>query len=295
MKASGKRNISDNRISRLSKLGAALTVAIALGHGGAAQAAIDLDALAKTATEGAHTPTEKVAAAVAWTHQHMTWNYTDYKKRTVEQIVEQKGGNCFEQTLVVQDILSRVGVKTRRIREINIQPPSERRRGNAAERVAATGLSASVFGYQHNDHVWIEYFDADLGQWQPADPTTNVIGIAQWEDVRMGFAPRGKADVVALEDMIATIGVLAEVEGQPKTFENRSQYYLVDSFGKYVRGAKTSSAWPQWTQTITAEQGHIEGAFKGEYNLGQDDDGPIENLRRAYETMKTESAKPRKN
>ena len=270
----------------------AAAVVILLGCGGTyAEATVDLDALSRIATGGAKTPTEKVRAAIDWTHQNMSWTATDYKRRTVEQIIERKGGNCFDQTLVVSDLLTRVGVKTRHIREINIQPRSEGRRASAADRVAKDGFSASVFGYQHNDHVWIEYWDSVRGEWQPADPTTNVVGIKEWEQGRVSFAPRGKADVVALQDMIVPIGVLAEIEGQKNVFENRSEHYLIDGFGNYVSGAKDTREWHTWVQSIRAEQRHIEGAFAGTYNLEQDDEGAIEALRRTYDSMKAQSAR----
>src|ERR1700683_2223953 len=198
-----------------------------IATGGNAHGAVDLDALARNATIGASTPTEKVKAAVSWTHAHNSWTSTDYEQRTVERIVERNGGNCNEQALVVQDILGRVGVKSRRVKEINIQPRSEERKQTADALVAKKGMQLSVFGLLHNDHVWIEYWDNLSGEWQPADPTIAVIGIGAWERARVSFVPRGKSDVIPLQDMLVPIGVVALTGDEERPFENPTPHYLI--------------------------------------------------------------------
>ena len=82
-----------------------------MGIGSNVQGAGDIDTLARNATGGATTPTEKVKAAVGWSHAHLSWTSTDYQQRTLQQIVERNGGNCNKQALVVRDILERVGAK----------------------------------------------------------------------------------------------------------------------------------------------------------------------------------------
>ena len=87
-------------------------------------AAVDLDALAHQAAAGARSPTETVAALVRWTHDHLSWTSTDYQIRMVDEILAGGGGNCREQAVVVRALLDRLGIRTRQIREINIQPAS---------------------------------------------------------------------------------------------------------------------------------------------------------------------------
>src|SRR5262245_14801959 len=147
----------------------------------------DLDKLAKDLTANAASATEKVRAVVGWTNEAFVWSATDYKKRNVEEIVARKKGNCNEQALVVVNLLDRVGVKTRRVREINIQPENPSRQKTAASLVAKSGPAYSVFGLRHNDHVWIEFYDEKDKEWQPADPTLNLVGLEAWVRARMGF------------------------------------------------------------------------------------------------------------
>ena len=43
--------------------------------------------------------------------------------------------------------------------------------------VTQRGMSYSVFGLQHNDHVWLEVWDDATKSWFPADAAYGVVGL----------------------------------------------------------------------------------------------------------------------
>lgn len=250
-----------------------------------ARATVDLDALARTAAGDARTPTEKITAVVAWTHRALEWTGTDYRSRSVTEIIERGGGNCNEQASVVRALLTRLGVQTRRIREINIQPPSTRRAQNARDMIGRQGSRASVFGFQHNDHVWIEYFDEQTREWLPADPTLNLIGRESWSRARLGFGARPVHDILPSRDMLVPIAVLAETGDAARPFEDRTRHYLVNGFAAHVPEARQRGQWSSWVQQITALNPLVVAAFDGRHNLHEDNEA-IDRLRRTYEAMR---------
>ncbi|MCB9293522.1 MAG: hypothetical protein H6559_10425 [Lewinellaceae bacterium] len=56
----------------------------------------DLSAFSKHITVKAETDFEKAKAVVDWYARHFDWTYTDYQKRTVQDILRRRGGNCNE-------------------------------------------------------------------------------------------------------------------------------------------------------------------------------------------------------
>lgn len=226
---------------------------------------VDKAALAQKAAGNAATTNDKVRAVIDWANHSFEWTSTDYKSRTVDEIITRGGGNCFEQAIVVVALLKELGIPTRRIREINIQPDSEQRQKNAEARVAKTGASASVFGLRHNDHVWIEFRDAESGEWTPADPTLNLVGYDQWLKARVGFGERPTHPIVASRDMLVPFAIFAQNGSE---FEPRTERYLVEGFDAiYGHNLKTLAAWRDWTAAIAALQPPALGAFEGKVNL----------------------------
>jgi hypothetical protein len=269
------------------------TVAVVLAFttlllGPATAADVDIATVAQRAVARATTATGKVRAAVSWTHANFSWTYTDHKKRTVEEIVARGGGNCFEQTEVVRAILDRAGVRTRAVHEVNIQPKSAARSASSEDLMATNGDSASVYGFQHNDHVWIEYWDDQAREWQPADPTIGIVGIAQWEAARAGFGARPVHDVIPFHDMLVPIGIFA-IGADGRVSDDRSRHYLIDGFARYVPGASRTRAWPQWVHAVEAESEHVGAAMRGRYDLHRDDE-PIDRLRLTYTAMRAEAS-----
>src|SRR5215469_2416262 len=54
----------------------------------------DMKAFAQKLTASEPSELGKVEVLVHWLVQHFDWKNTDYQKRTLEQIVERRGGNC---------------------------------------------------------------------------------------------------------------------------------------------------------------------------------------------------------
>jgi hypothetical protein len=256
-----------------------------------AAAGADLDALAKTAAGSATTPTAQVRSVIDWTNHALEWTATDYQKRTAEEIVDRKGGNCNEQAVVVRALLDRLGVKTRRVREINIQPESAERQKSAEGRIAISGVGASVFGLRHNDHVWIEYYDAAGNEWLPADPTLNLVGREEWLRARAGFGVRHTAAMETSRDMLVPIAIFAlESDGG---LEDRTNHYLVDGLNDIYGGRLAGlDAWAEWVRLLHEVNGAAHDAFLGKANLHTKTQ-TIEQLRLAYERLRRSEGKTR--
>ncbi len=262
--------------------------AVAVLGAGAANAETDLEALAGEITAGSHTNTERVTAVIGWAHSHLDWTYTDYEKRTVQQILDRKGGNCDEDARVVVALLDAVGVRNRRVQEINIQPENPERERNSEALIAEKGPGASVFGLRHNDHVWVEYWDEQQNEWAPADPTLSLVGYAQWIQARVGFGKRIDSDVIASRDMIVPIAIFALTPGEngKNRRDDRGERYLVAGFAAVNPAAARSPAWSRWKAEVEAFQPKAKAAFEGTHNL-HDDTGAIAELLATYQRLKS--------
>lgn len=228
---------------------------------------VDLHRVAFEVAGRNRTTYDKVRNIIWWTNKNFFWAYTDYQKRTDKQIICRQGGNCNEQAIVVRALLNELNVKTRRTAEINIQPESERRQKDAEKRIAEIGNRASVFGYRHNDHVWIEFFDDEAQEWVPADPTIGLIGLENWLKSRIGFEPRINHAILATAEMLVPIAIFAR-NPDGSIGENRSEYYLVQSFNKvYKNQLEKLPAWKQWRESIEFIQYKAKDAFDGKVNL----------------------------
>jgi len=226
---------------------------------------VDKAALARTAAGEATATLNKVRSVVGWANQSFKWTYTDYRERTVDEIIARKGGNCFEQTIVVAALLNELGIRSRSVREINIQPDSRLRQWSAARRVAKTGRTASVFGRRHNDHVWLEFWDDAAGEWAPADPALDLVGSDAWLKARVGFGARPTHPIVPSRDMLVPVAIFAQTDS---TRESRTAHYLLAGFNAVYDGRlEKLAAWQEWTTAIAALEPATRGAFDGRVNL----------------------------
>lgn len=232
---------------------------------------------------------EKVHTLVAWLAQNLERKATDYQQRTVQQIIERKGGNCNELAQVTVALLKELGMPMRRVREINIHRESDRRQETAAKMVAEQGNQMSVFGRQHNDHVWIEVYDRVQKKWFPADPSLGVVGEEEWLRARLGFGPRKTLDPTS-EDMIAPFAIFVFQPGSEPI--DRTQHYVIDGFDRIYHGdLHQLPAWSDWTRLVKFLSQHALAAFQGESNLHEQND-KIAELAKVYQKLKAqESAK----
>jgi hypothetical protein len=212
-------------------------------------------------------PVERTRRLTAWINTQFRWTATDYERRTVDEIIQRRGGNCAELARVLMRLLDAAEIPHRMVREINIHPESARRQASAEQLVAQRGATGSVFGRRHNDHVWLEV-QAQNGDWTPADPSVGVVGTVEWIRARVALNDRTKPPVVAVaaivREMIAPIAVFVR-GGDP---EDRTERYLVDAFNDAYGGRLASlPAWPEWVRRVRAFGELARGAFQGQVNL----------------------------
>jgi hypothetical protein len=247
------------------------------------------DSVAQTGTSFA-----KTQRLVHWVNDSFKWSYTDYQRRTPAEIIARRAGNCAELASVLHMLLDTLGVRSRWIREINVQPePTPRRQQTAADMVVSRGKQYSVFGLQHNDHVWLEVWDDSSQSWFPADPAYGVVGLAEWLPARLALSerptPRVAAVVPIAADMLAPFVVVAgEKRGGPYSID-RTAYYLIDGFGQRLYNGLTQlPSWQQWVAAVQSLSPHAAAAFSGAENLHAYTD-EIARLKATYDALAREA------
>ena len=225
---------------------------------------------------------DRAKKLVKWMNENFEWTSTDYKQRTVEEIIQRRGGNCAEQAKVLMALLKAAGIQARWVQEINIHPKSKRREEDAKKLIVKHGNKFSVFGYMHNDHRWLEICDDAIDMWIPADPSLGIFGEKDWIKVRLGFGERPKAT----KDMIVPFVVIIRQKGH--LVEDRSEHYLVNEFNMYYDNKLNKlSAWPRWVSTVRELSKLGSAAFNGEINLHEHTNLMIQ-LEQAYLELKKE-------
>lgn len=229
---------------------------------------LNLKTLGEKITVNDDTDYKKAVTLLNWVSNHLEWMATDYKRRTVKEILERGGGNCYDLALVYLDIVKAMNIKTRSIAEVNLSKFHPDRQQRAEELVSEKGVGYSVFGGRHNDHRWLEVYDETSGQWLPVDPTMNVIGVDQWVKARLGFGERITIDPAISEDMIAPFAIFVSGDKSNMMVQARSTYYMVDQFDKvYNNELSKLPSWKKWVALITLLSEHSKLAFEGKENL----------------------------
>lgn len=232
---------------------------------------------------------EKAKALLGWLSTNFEWMSTDYKKRTAKEIIVRKGGNCFELATVYMALLREMKLNYRPIAEINIHRYSEERGATAAQKIKDAGNRMSVFGKQHNDHRWVEIWDEKTGEWQPADPTMNIIGFDQWLKARAWFGERHVLNADISKDMIVPFALFVVSTNSNSIMEiNRTSYYLVDKLDAlYDHKLSTLPSWSKWVSGLQTLSAAAQKAFAGEENLHNYNE-QIADLAKVYENLKAE-------
>lgn len=229
---------------------------------------LDLQALGRQITANDSTDYQKAKTLLNWVSNRLEWLATDYQRRTVKEILERGGGNCYELAEVYLALVREMNIKSRPIAEINLSRLNPDRQKTAEQLVKEKGIRASVFGGRHNDHRWLEVYDETSGNWLPVDPTMNVIGVEQWVKARLGFGRRATIDPAITEDMIAPFAVFVTDAGKTNMIENRSAYYMVDQFDKTYDGRLSKlPSWNRWVGLIDSLSAHSRAAFETKENL----------------------------
>ena len=239
------------------------------------------DALAQLKVPG--DTSQRVTRLVTWLKGWMPWVATDYHQRTVDQILARGAGNCADHARVLQSLLEENGIRTRWVKEINLQPPSRSRLESARRLVEKRGVTASVFGLQHNDHRWLEVWNQEEQDWFPADSALGITGRHAWVEARLGFGPRPEP----AKDMLLPFVVVAAMPGQASA--DRSRAYLVEAFDAAYQGRLGHlPSWPAWAEQVLAMAKLGLAAFRGETNL-HGHDAEMTRLGETYARLKAEA------
>jgi hypothetical protein len=229
---------------------------------------LNLRDLGEKITANDDTDYKKAATLLNWVSGHLEWLATDYKRRTVKEILERGGGNCYDLALVYVEIVKAMHIKSRSIAEVNLSRLHPDRQERAEQLVRENGVRYSVFGARHNDHRWLEVYDETSGKWLPVDPTMNVIGVDQWVKARLGFGERITIDPVISDDMIAPFAIFVTGDDKASMVENRSTYYMVDQFDKaYNNELSRLPSWNRWVALITVLSERSKLALESKENL----------------------------
>ena len=232
---------------------------------------------------------EKAKNVLFWLSSNFEWTATDYKKRTVKEIIVRKGGNCFELASVYMALLKELDIVYRPMAEINIHVISDTRQQTAQQKVELSGNRMSVFGRQHNDHRWVEIFDETSNQWIPADPTMNIIGFEQWLKARAWFGERHTIADDVSSNMIAPFAIfVADVRNSSVMIEDRTQFYMVEQLNAlYNNKLSGLPSWKDWVNGLTILSSASKNAFAGRENL-HNYSRQIAGLAETYEKLKKE-------
>jgi hypothetical protein len=274
-------------------IGMFLCVATALAKPVKQDSQSDIAQLAQSVAGNSGSSEEKTRRLVNWINTNFTWSATDYQKRAAEEIIQRRAGNCAELADVLFTLLQAVGIRSRWMAEINIQPRNERRQKTAAQKVVENGNRMSVFGLRHNDHRWLEVYDEKSKLWIPADPAVGVVGFQEWIAARMAFTERRKPQVPAVaeivEEMLIPFTVVALESKRGKPVENRSEFYVVDGFNSfYGKKLEKLPSWNEWKTLDAKLSAFGSAAFAGDVNL-HEHNNLIEQVAEAYEKLKTEA------
>jgi hypothetical protein len=274
-------------MSQVAHLILTAVIAIALPRPAMSQApAEDLEALAARIAGHGAPPVDRARRLVAWINTEFAWTTTDYERRTVDDILRRRGGNCAELSRVLARLLDLAGIEYRTVREINIHPASAQRQANAEERVTKAGFRMSVFGRAHNDHVWLEIADG-AGGWVPADPSVGTVGLEEWIAARAALHDRRPPAISAAVDIVASMIVPIAVVVGPA--EDRSEAYLVRGLDAAYGGRLSAlPAWRTWVEGVRAFAPIAQGAFDGRLNL-HEHAAAIDALGEAYRELQRQA------
>jgi len=269
----------------------ALSVLAALPRVGSAQP--DIRALGDSVA-GSGSALVRTRRLVHWINDRFEWSATDYQRRTPAEIIARRAGNCAELASVLHLFLDSLGLKNRWVREINVQPaPTPRRQRTAEEMVAKRGNSMSVFGLQHNDHVWLEVWEDSSAAWFPADPAYGVAGLEEWTAARLALQQRPKPRVKAVEPIAADMlvpFVVAAGSRRSTPDDDRTTHYLVEGYRRLYGASITAlPSWSKWVAAVDSLSPHARAAFAGTENLHQYT-AAIAALKATYDALAAEAA-----
>lgn len=254
-------------------------------------AQLNLKTFAQGIVREKSSPFEKARILLHWLSANFEWTATDYQSRTAKEIIVRKGGNCFELAKVYMALAGELSLPLRPVAEINLHVPKSSREETATRKIAERGNRMSVFGYQHNDHRWIEVYDEKMGEWIPVDPSMNLFGYEQWLKGRAWFGDRHTLNKEISQDMIAPIAIfVVDKQNNGLMVESRTEVYMVKKLDSLYGGRLSGlPSWQTWVEQLQQITPHAQAAFGGKENLHAYA-GQIDALRKTYDQLKKEYA-----
>jgi len=247
----------------------------------------DIGQFARQLTKGETSELAEAQRIVRWLATNFEWKFTDYQKRTVQQIVDRRGGNCDELAAVALAAMQALGIRLRRVHEINIYTNSPERGSDSDAMIKDKGLAYSVFGRHHNDHVWLELYDSRANEWFPADPSSGLVGNFEWLKGRVWFGKRATLNPLT-NDMIVPFAIFAADEKGEFTID-RTRHYLVDEFDRLYGGRLSKiPVWRDWVAGLEFLDPKAAAALSGTLNL-HDYETRIDALADTYEQLRRAS------
>ena len=238
--------------------------------------------------KGAKDENEKVKRIFSWINDEFEWIETDYKERAVEEILIRKAGNCAEQVKVVEKVLNHIGIKTRWILEINSHPECEDRQKFSENLIEKDGDFYSIFGWNHNDHRWIEYYNKDSNQWIPIDTSFGVFGMNHWLETRISFSPES---IPTSQQIIPFCIVALDKYSTNSISEVLSSFYLIEQFDKHYNGLLSQlTEWEEWKILINRLTNLGISTYNSQHNLHRNQDD-IKQFTNLYLRLKQEVLK----
>jgi hypothetical protein len=247
----------------------------------------DIGQFARELTKSEASELGRAQRIVRWLAINFQWTATDYQNRTAQEIVDRRGGNCNELAAVALAAMKSLGIRLRRVHEVNIYTNTPERGERARAMVKEKGAAYSVFGRHHNDHIWLELYDSRAKEWFPADPSSGLVGTEEWLKGRVWFGKRVTLNPIT-EEMIVPFAVYA-ADGDGKFTIDRTRHYLIDEFDNLYRGRlHRQPAWKDWVTGVDFLDDKVAGAFAGTIDL-QTYESRIDSLADAYERLRQAS------
>jgi len=247
----------------------------------------DRKAFAEAVSRDSSSEPGRARAIVLWLTRHLDWQATDYKRRTVQEVIDRGGGNCDDLARVALDAMQELHLRLRRVHDVHVRTPSPDRGERAHALVKEKGDAYSIFGRHHNDHVWLEVYDSAAREWYPVDPWSGLAGLDEWMKARVWFGKRTSLAPDSAE-MIVPIGIFAADDGNHFTVD-RTRHYLVDEFDRLYSGRLyTLPAWSRWVGLLDQLDDKVKGAFAGTTDL-HESEADIDQLAAAYEELRSQA------
>lgn len=207
----------------------------------------------------------KTQALTAWVHRNIKWSRTNYRRRLVEEVIRDGAGNCWDQSRVLSALFDAAGVRWRGVAEINVEPLDVLRGAFSVWMVRKSGNRASVFGWRHNDHRWLEAALED-GTWMPVDPSLGVSGERAWVLARLGFRDRPTRHIPPARAMIAPFVIV--VPDAADGGVDRTEDYLFGGVDRAYGGRLSGlTAWGNWQDAVRWARPLGVAALRGDVNL----------------------------